>query len=130
MSVDQIPKERTETISLPPRRFEVTTAPKKVVAGSGHDLALISGPCVIDSRELVLRTAESLVALSEKLNIQLIFKSSYEKDNRGTEKNWKGPMAEEGLKVLAEVREKFGVPVLTDVHRVEDVPMVAEYVDV
>ena len=60
----------------------------------------------------------------------LIFKSSYEKDNRGSEKNWAGPMANEGLKVLAKVRKEFGIPVLTDVHRIEDVEMVAEHVDV
>lgn len=123
-------KQRVETITLPSRKFEVTSAAKKVKVGTGEKLALISGPCVIDSPELIFKTAERLTQLTDRLGIQLIFKSSYEKDNRGSEKNWRGPMAEEGLKLLAEVREKFGVPVLTDVHRVEDVPMVAEYVDV
>ena len=123
-------KQRQETIELPQRRFEVTSAKQKVVVGSGQPLALISGPCVIDSEELIMTAARSLVDITQRLGIPLIFKSSYEKDNRGSEKNWKGPMAAEGLKVLKKVREEFGVPVLTDVHRVEDVPMVAEYVDV
>lgn len=123
-------KQRIETISLPPRRFEVNSADRKVKVGSGERLALISGPCVIDSRELVMKTARRLVDLTEKLDIDLIFKSSFEKDNRGTEKNWRGPMADEGLKILAEVRKEFGVPVLTDVHRVDEVAKVAEYVDV
>lgn len=123
-------KKRQETIELPQRKFEVTSAKQKVLVGSGQPLALISGPCVIDSEELIMTTARQLVDITQRLGIPLIFKSSYEKDNRGSEKNWKGPMANEGLKVLKKVREEFGIPVLTDVHRVEDVPMVAEYVDV
>jgi 2-dehydro-3-deoxyphosphooctonate aldolase (KDO 8-P synthase) len=123
-------KQRVETISLPKRQFAVTSARQKVVAGQGHPLAMIAGPCVIDSKELVMTTARRLVDITERVGVPLIFKSSYEKDNRGSEKNWKGPMAEEGLKILKGVREEFGIPVLTDVHRVEDVPKVAEYVDV
>lgn len=123
-------KERTETTHLPPRRFVVDSASHKVEVGNGHGLAVISGPCVIDSKELVMKTARALVEITQRLGVPLIFKSSYEKDNRGSEKNWTGPMANEGLKILAEVRKEFGCPVLTDVHRVEDVELVAEHVDV
>lgn len=123
-------KQRTETINLPARQFKVDSARQKVVVGTGHDLGLIAGPCVIDSKELIMKTAKQLVEITQRLGVPLIFKSSYEKDNRGSEKNWRGPMAEEGLKILKGVREEFGVPVLTDVHRIEDVKMVAEYVDV
>jgi 2-dehydro-3-deoxyphosphooctonate aldolase (KDO 8-P synthase) len=121
---------RTETITLPPRQFSVDAGLTKIRIGQGHGLACISGPCVIDSRELVMKTARMLVDITQRVGMPLIFKSSYEKDNRGSEKNWAGPMANEGLKILAEVRKEFGIPVLTDVHRVEDVEMVAEYVDV
>jgi len=123
-------KTRTETTTLPARSFTVDAGKSKIHVGRGHGLALISGPCVIDSRELIMQTAKALVEITQRLGIGLIFKSSYEKDNRGSEKNWAGPMANEGLKVLADVRKEFGCPVLTDVHRVEDVEMVAEYVDV
>lgn len=123
-------KQRVETISLPKREFVVENGNTKIRVGTGHGLAVISGPCVIDSEELVMRTARELVEITQRLGVPLIFKSSYEKDNRGSEKNWTGPMANEGLKVLAKVRKEFGVPVLTDVHRAEDVEMVAEYVDV
>jgi 2-dehydro-3-deoxyphosphooctonate aldolase (KDO 8-P synthase) len=123
-------KERTETTTLPAREFTVDSGKTKIHIGQGHGLAVISGPCVIDSKELVMKTARALVEITQRLGVPLIFKSSYEKDNRGSEKNWSGPMANEGLKVLAEVRKEFGCPVLTDVHRVEDVEMVAEYVDV
>src|SRR5688500_11790452 len=114
-------KERTETTSLPQREFVVESGSTKIRVGSGHGLAVISGPCVIDSRELVMKTARALVEITQRVGVPLIFKSSYEKDNRGSEKNWTGPMANEGLKVLADVRKEFGIPVLTDVHRIEDV---------
>src|ERR1700760_1340256 len=123
-------KKRIETIELPARRFTVDSARQKEVCGQGHPLPLISGPCVIDSKELVFETAKRLVDITQRVGIPLIFKSSYEKDNRGSEKNWRGPMAEEGLKILASIRKEFGVPVLTDIHRTEDVQMVADHVDV
>lgn len=123
-------KKRTETTQLPPRKCVVKTHKTEVRIGDGEGLAVISGPCVIDSRELVMKTARALTDITQRLGIGLIFKSSYEKDNRGSEKNWRGPMADEGLKILADVRKEFGVPVLTDVHRVEDVQKVAEHVDV
>ncbi|MCB0390419.1 MAG: 3-deoxy-8-phosphooctulonate synthase [Bdellovibrionales bacterium] len=123
-------KKREEIFTLPERKFTVKIKNKEIQCGTGHQLMMISGPCVIDSRDLIMETAEKLVEICERQKVSLIFKSSFEKDNRGSASNWKGPMAEEGLKILAEVREKFNVPVLTDVHRVEDVPMVAEYVDV
>lgn len=123
-------KTRTETTTLPKREFIVDGGNTKIKIGSGHGLAVISGPCVIDSEELVMKTARALVDITQRVGVPLIFKSSYEKDNRGSEKNWKGPLAEEGLKILAKVRKEFGVPVLTDIHRHEDIAMVAEHVDV
>lgn len=124
-------KTREEVIQLPPRSFEVDGLNGyKVRIGTGHGLSVISGPCVIDSRDLVMKTARALMDITQRLGVGLIFKSSYEKDNRGSEKNWTGPMLNDGLQTLADVRKEFGCPVLTDVHRVEDVPRVAEYVDV
>lgn len=131
MNATETPKKtRVETIELPARKFVVEGGRTPVVVGSGQPLALISGPCVIDSKEVVFESARRLVDMTQRLGIPLIFKSSYEKDNRGSEKNWRGPMSHEGLKILASVRKEFGVPVLTDIHRHEDIPMVAEHVDV
>ena len=98
-------KERVETIELPNRNFEVPINGKTISCGSGRPLMFISGPCVIDSKELIFETAEKLVEICRRNNVDLIFKSSYEKDNRGSASNWKGPLADEGLKILAEVRE-------------------------
>ncbi len=123
-------KARVETVVLPPRRFTVEGGKVPIVVGDGQPLALIAGPCVIDSKELVFEAARRLVDITQRVGIGLIFKSSYEKDNRGSEKNWRGPMSNEGLKVLKSVRQEFGIPVLTDVHRIEDVELVAEHVDV
>ena len=123
-------KTRQETTDLPKRYFTVSNGSYKVEIGTGFGLSVISGPCVIDSRELVMTTARKLMDITQRLGVGLIFKSSYEKDNRGSEKNWTGPMLDDGLKILADVRKEIGCPVLTDIHRIEDVDRVAEFVDV
>jgi 2-dehydro-3-deoxyphosphooctonate aldolase (KDO 8-P synthase) len=123
-------KKRTETIQLPPRSFEVKTDKMTVKIGRGEKLSVIAGPCVVEDEALMMATARRLVDICERLDVGLIFKSSYEKDNRGSEKNWRGPMAIDGLKLLAKIRKEFGVPVLSDIHRQEDVEMSAEFLDV
>ena len=102
----------------------------RVHLGSGLPLAWIAGPCVIESERVMADTAERLKKLSEKLALPLVFKSSYEKDNRSTELSYQGPGLDEGLEMLAWIRREFGLPVLTDVHRSEDMAAVAEVVDV
>lgn len=90
----------------------------------------IGGPCVIEGRDLTLRIAETLRAITTDLSIPFIFKSSYDKANRTSIDSYRGPGIEEGLKILAEVKETLGVPVLTDVHSVEQVSVAATAVDV
>jgi 2-dehydro-3-deoxyphosphooctonate aldolase (KDO 8-P synthase) len=103
---------------------------------NGHNVGLdqpfflIAGPCVIESEELQLRTAERLKAIAEKLGIFFIFKSSFDKANRSSDKSFRGPGMDEGLKVLEKVRDALGVPVLTDVHDIPQIKPVAEVVDV
>ena len=123
-------KQRVEEIHLPQRSFSVAVGQTKIEIGSGKPLAVISGPCVIDNRDLAFNTARALSEIGQKLGVGVIFKSSYEKDNRGAVANWKGPLMEDGLKILADIRQEFQIPVLTDVHRVEDVEQTAEFVDV
>ncbi len=91
---------------------------------------LIAGPCAIESRELALETAAELKAITAELGIPFIYKSSFDKANRSSGKSFRGPGMEEGLKILAEVREKIGVPVLTDVHDESQIEAVAAVVDV
>ncbi len=98
--------------------------------GRGTPLVLIAGPCVIESEANALETAKELKKVCSELKIPFIFKASYEKDNRGSEKSYKGPGLERGLRILAKVKGEVGVPVLSDIHRAEDVDSAKEVLDV
>ena len=102
----------------------------KVRLGEGLPLAWICGPCVIEKQSLMAMTAERLKKLSEKLRIPLIFKSSYLKDNRSDELSYQGPGLEDGLEILAWIRKEFELPVLSDVHSVEELAAAREVLDV
>ena len=93
-------------------------------------LTVIAGPCVIEDRQLCLRVARKLVPLCKELGINYVFKASYDKANRTSGKSFRGPGLDEGLAVLAEIREKFDVPVLTDIHSEEQARRAAEFVDI
>ncbi|HEY3913630.1 MAG TPA: 3-deoxy-8-phosphooctulonate synthase [Verrucomicrobiae bacterium] len=94
------------------------------------EMTLIAGPCVIESEELCFKVASSLRATCRKLGVNFIFKASYDKANRSSGKSFRGPGLKTGLDVLARVRAKFNVPVLTDVHTEEQVQAAAEAVDI
>jgi len=98
--------------------------------GLERPLFLIAGPCVIESRQMALDTAGELRDMCTALGIKFVYKSSYDKANRSSGTSPRGPGMEEGLDILAEVRRKIGVPVLTDVHSENDVAAVAAVVDV
>jgi 2-dehydro-3-deoxyphosphooctonate aldolase (KDO 8-P synthase) len=98
--------------------------------GLDQPIFLIAGPCVIESEELQLRTAERLKGIADKLGILFFFKSSFDKANRSSGTSFRGPGMDEGLKILAKVRDEIGVPVLTDVHDIPQIVPVAEVVDV
>src|SRR5688500_10564400 len=98
--------------------------------GLDQPLFLIAGPCVIESEELQMRTAETLKAMTDKLGILFVFKSSFDKANRSSGSSYRGPGMDEGLRILEKVRDALGVPVLTDVHDIPQVRPVAEVVDV
>jgi 2-dehydro-3-deoxyphosphooctonate aldolase (KDO 8-P synthase) len=99
-------------------------------AGLDKPLFLIAGPCVIESRALQVDTAGKLKEICAALGMPFIFKSSYDKANRSSGKSFRGPGMDEGLRILADVKSQVKVPVLTDVHTVEDVKAVAAVVDV
>lgn len=98
--------------------------------GLEHPLFLIAGPCVIESQQMAIDTAGQLKEIANALNIPFIYKSSYDKANRSSNKTFRGFGMEQGLKILDEVRRQIGVPILTDVHTEEQVPHVAAVVDV
>lgn len=108
--------------------MNVTVGP--VTIGRGLPLVLIAGPCVIETRELVMRTAEAVKRCTDARKMPVIFKSSYKKANRTSKSGFTGPGMDEGLKILAEVRTTFGMPLLTDIHTEEEASVAAEVADV
>jgi 2-dehydro-3-deoxyphosphooctonate aldolase (KDO 8-P synthase) len=99
-------------------------------AGLERPFFLIAGPCVIESEAMALDTAGQLKEITRSLGIPFIYKSSYDKANRSSSKSYRGLGMEQGLAILAKVRQQIGVPVLTDVHEAEDIDAVAAAVDV
>ena len=97
---------------------------------AGSAFTLIAGPCVIESEDLVFTIAEQVQAICQRLGIDYIFKASFDKANRSSGRSFRGPGVAEGLAVLAEVKRRFGLRVLTDIHESHQAAPVAEVVDV
>jgi 2-dehydro-3-deoxyphosphooctonate aldolase (KDO 8-P synthase) len=100
-----------------------------IEVGEAHQFLLIAGPCVIESRRQTLEVASYLKDITGKLEIPFIFKASYDKANRTSLNAYRGPGRQEGLDILAEVRETLQIPVLSDVHRTEEIEAAAEVLD-
>lgn len=98
--------------------------------GKDCPLFLIAGPCVIEGELKTLKTAEILIKIVKDLKINFIFKSSYDKANRSSVKSYRGPGLKEGLKILKKVKDEFNVPILSDVHRFEEISPASEILDV
>lgn len=98
--------------------------------GLTSPLLIIAGPCVLESEALALQIAHPLRAMADRLNIQIIFKGSFDKANRTSISSYRGPGIDEGLAILAKVRTETGLPVITDVHDPAHVPAVAEIADI
>jgi 2-dehydro-3-deoxyphosphooctonate aldolase (KDO 8-P synthase) len=98
--------------------------------GAGHPLALIGGPCAIEGEAFMLDVAARLRDIAAKAGVPFIFKSSYDKANRTSIHSYRGPGLQKGLEILHKIKEVIGVPVLSDVHAVEEVKPAAEVLDV
>ncbi len=99
-------------------------------AGGGNNLFLICGPCVIESRDVLLEIAEQLAEWSRREAVPLVFKASFDKANRTSVDSFRGPGLEKGLDLLREVRDTFGFPILTDIHHPEQAAPVSEVADI
>lgn len=99
-------------------------------AGLDQPLFLIAGPCVIESEQMAIDTAGALKEICNELNLNFIYKSSYDKANRSSGKSFRGFGLDAGLKILSEVKSQLGLPVLTDVHGIDEIEPVAAAVDV
>jgi 2-dehydro-3-deoxyphosphooctonate aldolase (KDO 8-P synthase) len=100
-----------------------------VPLGGGAPLVLIAGPCAIEDEAHALRTAERLVRITGEAKVPFVYKSSYDKANRSSLRSYRGPGLREGLRILARVKDAAGCPVLSDVHRPEEVSPAAEILD-
>ncbi len=100
-----------------------------VLCGPGSPLLWILGPCVIESHDLTLRIADTLAELGRRLRLPLVFKASFDKANRTSGKSFRGPGLRDGLRTLAAVKERTGLPVTTDVHETQQIGPVAEVCD-
>lgn len=97
--------------------------------GGNNPLLIIAGPCVIESEEIVFYTAEKLRETCRTIGLPLLFKSSYDKANRTSLSSFRGPGFEKGLRILSDVRSKFDIPIISDIHSVEEVNPAAEVLD-
>ncbi len=101
-----------------------------VEIGGGNRIALIAGPCVLEDWDTVIRIASTARSVADRLGIGYIFKASYAKDNRSSIHHYYGPGVEEGTKMLERVKKELDVPILTDVHYPDEVPIAAEVADI
>lgn len=97
--------------------------------GGNNPLLIIAGPCAIESQDVVFHTAGKLKEICAALNLSLLFKSSYDKANRTSLSSFRGPGLEKGLRILSDMRSKFTIPVISDVHSVEEVNAAADTLD-
>ncbi len=103
---------------------------KNITWGDGETLPFIAGPCVIENRDVVFKTAEKLKTVCEKLKIPFIFKSSYDKANRTSIDSFRGHGIEEGLEILKQVKKEFDILVLSDVHEISEIKLVKDVLDI
>ncbi len=96
----------------------------------GNKLTILAGPCVIESMDIMEETAQTLKEITTKLDINFVFKSSFDKANRSSLDNYRGPGLEKGLKILAEIKEKYNIPIVTDIHSAEQAALVSEVADI
>lgn len=99
------------------------------IIGEGEPLTIMCGPCVIESEEHTLFSAETLKEIFEEAEVQLIFKASYDKANRSSYHGFRGPGLEKGLQILEKVKEKFGLPVVSDIHAPQDAELASKVLD-
>jgi 2-dehydro-3-deoxyphosphooctonate aldolase (KDO 8-P synthase) len=101
-----------------------------IQVGTGHPFLLIAGPCVIESPGMAREVAAALKEIAKHLEISFIFKSSFDKANRTSLGSYRGPGLEEGLKILADIRQDYNVPIISDIHETQQVDAASEVLDV
>lgn len=103
---------------------------ENISVGADNKLLLIAGPCVIENEEMIMQLADDLVKITNDLNINFVFKASFDKANRSSINSFRGPGLEKGIEILKKVKEKYGVPITTDMHETWQAKLLAEVVDI
>ena len=103
---------------------------RDMVIGPGHPIILMAGPCVVESEQHATGLADALVDITTRVGIPLIFKASYDKANRTSNRSFRGPGIREGLRVLGAIKSRFNVPIVTDIHEASEAAVAAEVADV
>jgi 2-dehydro-3-deoxyphosphooctonate aldolase (KDO 8-P synthase) len=126
------PGETGEVIVMAARAVEIggSDGVERVRMGQGAPLALIAGPCVIESAESCLEQARTVAVIAREAEFPFVFKASFDKANRTSVSSYRGPGLDEGLRILAEVRRELGVPVVTDIHTPDQAERAGEVVDI
>ncbi len=96
----------------------------------GNKLTILAGPCAIESKDILFKTAEELKKIAQELDINYVFKSSYDKANRSSIDSYRGPGMEEGLELLSQVKKEFNLPIVTDIHSADEAQIAAEVADI
>jgi 2-dehydro-3-deoxyphosphooctonate aldolase (KDO 8-P synthase) len=109
--------------------MEITIS-DRIAIGGGRPLVIIAGPCVIENEDVTFHTAERLREICSAAGLPLVFKSSFDKANRSSLNSFRGPGIERGLRVLSDVKSRYGLPVLSDIHSVEEAGPASEVLDV
>lgn len=112
------------------KNTNVINISEKVKIGGNNRFLLIAGPCVIESEELVMNIADNIKKMTDILEIGFVFKASFDKANRSSINGYRGPGIEEGLKILQKVKEKYNIPITTDIHESCQAEQIAEVVDI
>ena len=110
--------------------MQIAQITNDIKIGEGHPLALIGGPCVIESADFTLKMAAEIKKICDRLEVPFIFKASFDKANRTSINSFRGHLIEQGLAILQRVKDEIGVPVLTDIHLPEQAAIAAEVVDI
>jgi 2-dehydro-3-deoxyphosphooctonate aldolase (KDO 8-P synthase) len=103
---------------------------RDMVVGDGHPIVLMAGPCVVESEAHAMALADALVEITTRVGVPFIFKASYDKANRTSANSYRGPGITEGLRVLAAIKSRFNVPIVTDIHEAAEAAIAAEVADV
>jgi 2-dehydro-3-deoxyphosphooctonate aldolase (KDO 8-P synthase) len=120
-------KSSSTPVNIPATK---TVSLGSIQIGGGHPLALIAGPCVVENREVTVRTAEILRIMTDRQKVPFVFKSSYKKANRASGRSFSTIGEEKALQILADIKRELAIPILTDVHSVHEIPMAAGVADV